>query len=168
MEPALVPYQRQAAVDYAHRWAFARNPAYLNFDPYGGDCTSFVSQCVYAGSGVMNNRTTFGWYYRTAADRTPSWTGVPYFFNFMTRKEQSPGPLAAVAAIGECLPGDCVQLSFDGERFTHTAFIVSISHPARLWTTLVTAHSDDADNRPLSTYPAQKLRFLHILGVISG
>ncbi|MCC8075348.1 MAG: amidase domain-containing protein [Clostridiales bacterium] len=168
MEPTLFPYQRQAAVAYAHRWAFDRNPAYLNFDPYGGDCTSFVSQCVYAGSGVMNNQETFGWYYRTANHRTPSWTGVPYFFNFMTRKERSPGPLAAVAAAGECLPGDCVQLSFDGERFAHTVIIVSVSHPARLETTLVAAHSDDADNRPLSMYPAQKLRFLHILGVIPG
>ncbi len=168
MKSMLFPYQRQAAVAYAHRWAFDRNPAYLNFDPYGGDCTSFVSQCVYAGSGVMNNRTTFGWYYRTAADRTPSWTGVPYFFDFMTRSVYSPGPLAEVAAIGECLPGDCAQLSFDGERFAHTAIIVSVSRPARLDTLLVAAHSDDADNRPLSSYPAQKLRFLHILGVISG
>ena len=30
---------------------------------------------------------------------------------------------------------------------------------------LVAAHSEDADYRPLSTYPIQEVRFLHILGV---
>lgn len=91
---------------------------------------------------------------------------MPYFFNFITRKERSPGPLAAVAAIGECQPGDCVQLSFDGEIFAHSLVIVSVSRPVKLETTLVAAHSDDADNRPLGSYPAKKLRFLHILGVM--
>lgn len=32
--PDFLPYRRQTAVDYAHRWALGRNPAYLNFDPW--------------------------------------------------------------------------------------------------------------------------------------
>lgn len=47
-------YDRARAVAYARRWALERNPAYLNFDGLGGDCTNFVSQCLYAGCGVMN------------------------------------------------------------------------------------------------------------------
>ena len=35
--PTLQPYNRQAAVAYAHRWAFGRNPAYSNFDGMGGE-----------------------------------------------------------------------------------------------------------------------------------
>ena len=50
----LYPYDRQAAVDYAHRWAYHRNPNFYNFDELGGDCTNFASQCLYAGTGVMN------------------------------------------------------------------------------------------------------------------
>ena len=41
----LRPYDRQAAVDYAHRWAYHRNPDFYNFDELGGDCTNFASQC---------------------------------------------------------------------------------------------------------------------------
>ena len=40
--------------EYANKWAFSRNPKYYNFDNIGGDCTSFVSQCILAGSNVMN------------------------------------------------------------------------------------------------------------------
>ncbi len=41
-------YNRENAVEYAKIWAYKRNPKYYNFDPVGGDCTSFVSQCLYA------------------------------------------------------------------------------------------------------------------------
>ena len=42
-------FSRERAQAYAHRWAFGRNPEYLAFDRLGGDCTSFVSQCLLAG-----------------------------------------------------------------------------------------------------------------------
>lgn len=41
-------YDRFSAISYAKRWALARNPKYYNFDSIGGDCTSFVSQCLFA------------------------------------------------------------------------------------------------------------------------
>lgn len=164
MSPVLLPYDRRSAVDYAHRWAFDRNPRYLNFDRYGGDCTSFASQCLFAGTGVMNYTPTFGWYYRTANDRTPSWTGVPYFFDFLTRKQKTPGPAAIETDPDDCQPGDFVQLSFDGRRFAHTPVIVSIRHPASPETILVVAHTDDSDLRPLSSYTVQRIRYLHITG----
>lgn len=56
-------YDRTAAVEYAHNWAYLRNPAYGKFDEMGGDCTNFVSQCLYAGCGVMNEQPDTGWYY---------------------------------------------------------------------------------------------------------
>ena len=34
-------YNREEALAYAKKWAFGRNPIYYNFDPVGGDCTSF-------------------------------------------------------------------------------------------------------------------------------
>lgn len=43
-------YKRNLAVAYAKKWALSRNPKYYNFDPVGGDCTNFISQCLYAGS----------------------------------------------------------------------------------------------------------------------
>ena len=62
-------YNRERAVAYAHRWAFSRNPAYYNFDAIGGDCTNFVSQCLFAGSGRMHYRKVYGCYYNDLNDR---------------------------------------------------------------------------------------------------
>lgn len=36
-------YQREKAVAYAHQWAYGRNPAYINFNGIGGDCTNVGS-----------------------------------------------------------------------------------------------------------------------------
>ena len=54
-------YNREKAVEYAIKWAYKRNPKYYNFDSVGGDCTSFISQCIYAGSGIMNYKKHIGW-----------------------------------------------------------------------------------------------------------
>ena len=75
-----IAYDREAAVAYAKKWAFRRNPAFYDFSKIGGDCTNFASQCIYAGAKVMNYTPTFGWFYKSANDRTPSWTGVEYLY----------------------------------------------------------------------------------------
>ena len=81
-------YNREKAVEYAKKWAFSRNPYYYNFDNDGGDCTNFISQCVYAGAGVMNYTPTFGWYYNSPYSRAPAWSGVEYFYNFFTTNKK--------------------------------------------------------------------------------
>jgi hypothetical protein len=70
------PYDRESAVAYARRWALGRNSAFYDFEYIGGDCTNFASQCIYAGAGIMNYTPETGWFYRSASDRTASWTGV--------------------------------------------------------------------------------------------
>lgn len=158
------PYDRRAAVDYAHKWAYGRNPRYYDFEEIGGDCTNFASQCLYAGTGIMNYTPTFGWYYIDPNNKAPAWSGVKYFGNFMLRDEVSQGPFAVETGISEIEPGDFAQLSFNGESFGHTPVIVEIGSPATLENTLVAAHSYDTDYRPLSTYSFRKIRFLHVMG----
>jgi hypothetical protein len=162
--PRIIPYDRLAAVQYAHRWAFGRNPKFYDFEEIGGDCTNFASQCLYTGTGVMNFTPTFGWYYINANEKAPAWTGVPYFFNFMTRTEHSPGPFGLETPPELLLPGDFVQLRFADERYGHTPIIVETGDPPALDNILVAAHSEDADYRPLDTYSYQEIRFIHILG----
>ena len=161
----LRPYDRAAAVLYAHQWAYGRNPAYYDYEKIGGDCTNFASQCIYAGSGIMNFTPTFGWYYINANRKAPAWTGVEYLYRFLTRKEPSVGPIAEEVGIEEILPGDILQLSFTGESFQHSPVVVSVGEPPAPENVLVAAHSYDADNRPLNTYEYQIVRFLHITGV---
>lgn len=162
----IVPYNRRAAVEYAHRWAYGRNPRYYDYEEIGGDCTNFASQCLYAGSKVMNFTPTYGWYYIDANNKSPSWTGVPYFYNFLTRTEKTVGPFGVETTIEYMLPGDFVQLRFEGrEVFSHTPVIVSAGNPPTLQNILVAAHSIDADWRPVDTYSFEEIRFLHVLGV---
>lgn len=159
-------YDREAAVWYAHKWAYGRNPEYYDYENIGGDCTNFASQCVYAGSGVMNFTPTYGWYYLNANNKAPAWTGVEFFYNFMTRPQATRGPVAVETDITKMEPGDVVQISFNGESYAHSPVVVAvIKNPVTPASILIAAHSYDADNRPLNTYPYKKLRFLHFIGV---
>ena len=162
----LRPYDRAAAVLYAHQWAYGRNPAYYDYEKIGGDCTNFASQCIYAGSGIMNFTPTFGWYYIDANRKAPAWTGVEYLRNFLTRAAPSVGPVALEGTIEQMMPGDIVQLSFTGEGFQHSPVVVSVGKPAAPENVLLAAHSYDADDRPLSTYEYKTARYLHITGVM--
>ena len=162
-----LPYDRAAAVWYAKRWAYGRNPVFYDYEHIGGDCTNFASQCVYAGSGVMNYEKDYGWYYINANNKAPAWTGVEYFYDFMTRSEETQGPVAEVSSISQLLPGDVVQLSFTGEIWNHSPVVVRLlrqpaMQPADV---LIAAHSYDADARPLNTYDYVGIRFLHFTGV---
>ena len=159
-----VPFDREAAVRYAHRWAYQRNPEYYDYENLGGNCTAFASAATFAGSGVMNYTPTYGWYYIDANDKAPAWTGVEYFYNFMTRGERSPGPAAVESTLEETAPGDVVQISFDGVRFAHTVVVVSVGTPAAPSNILIAANSEDADYRPLNTYQYKLLRTIHFIG----
>lgn len=162
----LQDYDRKAAVLYAHRWAFGRNPMFYDYEHIGGDCTNFTSQCIFAGCGIMNFTPTFGWYYIDANQKAPAWTGVEYLWNFLTRKGFSVGPVGQECEIGDLRPGDVVQLSFTGQGFQHSPIVVSVGQPATPENVLIAAHSYDADNRPISTYSYQNIRFLHITGTV--
>ncbi len=152
-------YDRGAAVAYARRWALGRNPAYFDFQTIGGDCTNFASQCLFAGAGVMNFTPVTGWFYRTASDRTASWTAVRYLYEFLV-SNRGPGPFARLAERRELLPGDLIQLGTAEGRFYHS--LVVLTPPPDI---LVAAHTDDALDRPLNTYRFARARYLHVEGV---
>lgn len=157
-------YNREAAVEYANTWAFARNPAYYDFSGIGGNCTNFASQCIYAGSGVMNYTPVYGWYYISVNDRAPAWTGVNELFRFLTTNRGS-GPQGRAAELSEIEPGDIIQLRFNpGIRFDHTPVVTDAGNGTPE-TILVAANSNDSRNRPLSTYNYRELRPIHIYNV---
>lgn len=164
MVSTVIPYDRPAALEYAHRWAFGRNPAFYDFEEIGGDCTNFASQCLYAGTGIMDFTPDLGWYYISPDRRAAAWTGVEYFYNYLTRTTETPGPFGAETVLNELEPGDFVQFRNNLDRFGHTPIIVQMGRPATFQNTLVAAHSYDADFRPLSTYFFRDIRFLHVLG----
>jgi len=157
-----MPYIRSKAVEYAHKWAFSRNPKYLNYDGLGGDCTNFISQCVFAGGARMNYTPTYGWYYINGNNKSPSWTGVEFLYNFLT-KNKGVGPYGVAAELHDIEPGDIIQLSFDGKNYTHSLFVVQVGQPVPE-RVLIATHTADADNRPLASYKFTDYRCIHIIG----
>lgn len=155
-------YNRARALEYAQKWALSRNPLFVDYTGRGGNCTNFVSQCVYAGSCTMNYTPVFGWYYLTDAQRAPAWTGVPYFFNFVVQN-QGVGPYGVQVGQEEAEPADVIQLYRADVGWYHTLLIVGLREEDGV--PLVAAQSDDAYNRPLDTYTYEAARFIHILGV---
>ena len=157
-------YNRERAVEYARRWAYGRNPRYYDFSGIGGDCTNFASQCIYAGSGIMNYTPLYGWFYINANNRTPSWTGVNELYRFLINNK-SEGPQGEVTGLEEIEPGDIIQLKFgSSERFDHSPVVTDagIGTPD---TILVAAHSIDSSCRPLSSSAYRELRPIHIYNV---
>ena len=159
------PYRRENAVEYARKYAFGQNKYFASFKGIGGNCTNFVSQCIYAGGCQMNYTPTFGWYYISLDQRAPAWTGVEFFYNFLTQNNLSSigngaGPFAEEVDISRLEIGDFVQLGRSTGDFYHTPVVVGF----REGVPLVAAHTYDAYARPLDTYSFEKIRCLHILG----
>jgi hypothetical protein len=155
-----IPYNRSSVLEYARTWALKRNPAYLDFDNLGGDCTNFASQCIYAGSNVMNYTPEVGWYYINSYNRTASWSGVEYLYKFLISNKAA-GPYAVETDAAGVEIGDIVQLGDTDHHFYHSPVVVGVT-PQQI---LVAAHTQDAYMRPLDTYTFHVARFLHIAGV---
>lgn len=151
-------YNRTNAVNYALKWALGRNPAYYNYDYLGGDCTNFISQCLYAGIPQMNFRG-YGWYYINANYKSPSWTGVKYLYEFLIQNQYE-GPRGIEISRSELELGDIIQLSFGNNIYGHTLIVTSLENDE----IRICAHTIDSKNRLLDTYSYEKARFLKING----
>lgn len=155
-------YRRDKALEYAYQWARGRNPKYYNFDKVGGDCTNFISQCIYAGCGVMNFTPIYGWFYHTSDHRTASWTGVEYLYRFLTRNEEA-GPFAKEVPVHLLKEGDIIQLG-NHTRFYHSLFVTHVGTIPKPSNILVATHTFDTLNRVLESYSYHRIRYLHIEG----
>ncbi len=166
MRYTYIPYDRAKAVEYARRWALSRNPLFEDYTGIGGDCTNFVSQAVFAGTCVQNYTRDLGWYYISPSDRAPAWTSVEYFYDFMTgvpafiSENGGKGPFGSPIPLQMVQPGDVIQLADEAGDFYHT-LIVSKVEDGEIY---VCAHSDDALDRPLSSYNNASERALTITG----
>ena len=151
-------YDRIQAIEYAEKYALTRNPNYFNFDLLGGNCTNFVSQCLYAGSKVMNYNK-YGWYYNSLSDRAPAWTGVNFLLDFLT-KNKGVGPFGKIVPYQIVEVGDIIFLERDGSPFH--SLIITEKHDGKLF---VSSNTSNAYNVDLNVFSYNSLKFVHILGV---
>lgn len=70
-------YDKEAAVQYAQRYALNYNTKYKNFNDNGGDCTNYVSQCINAGGIPTSN----SW-----KPYSNSWLRVNELYYYLTRR----------------------------------------------------------------------------------
>lgn len=173
-------YDRSAAVDYADQWWTDRNPEWGNFDPPngGGDCTNYVSQVIYAGAGHQMDQTGwYKWYYNGYNDRSPSWTDVGELYSYLIGNSPDPynaiGPSGGSVAPCSVRRGDVVQLSADGDYWTHSMAVVWTYYPNQCWDlSYITANSHydngqqdyDRYHYPLSELSAYQKRYVRIYG----
>ena len=126
----------------------------------GGDCTNFASQCIYAGGMQMNYTNIFGWYYINGNNKSPSWTGVEFLYNFLTNNNGI-GPKGEDTYLEKLEIGDIIQLSFDGNIFTHT--LVVVHKGINSYNIKIACHSYDAFNKILAEYTFKNMRCIHII-----
>ncbi len=159
-------FNRGKSLSYARRYALSRNERYFNFSSLGGDCTNFCSQCLYAGAPQMNYTINLGWYYRSSSDRSPAWSGVKFFQEFLTenlvvnRIGEGYGPFAEERKVSELDVGDFVLLSVEKEIYFHSTVVVGFKGNMPL----LASHSRDAFELPLSHFDFEEATGLHVLG----
>lgn len=152
-------YDREKVYEYAKIWAYGRNPKYYNYDPVGGDCTNFVSQCIYAGLGQMNYSKNNGWYYINGNNKSPSWTGVEFLYQFLTTNRGT-GPIGKQTSINHLEVGDVIQLSFRHGVFSHSLIVVQKG--TNIYNTLIAAHTYDTFGKSVHEYSYSEYRCIHV------
>ena len=163
-------YDREAAVNYAKRWALGRNPAYMDYELWGGDCTNFISQCLrsggipldFNGSDVLKQ-----WYWINDNKRTPTWTAAEPFYKYIigNNKEGTSnfGIYAREASYNELEIGDIIQLVYDNNAYHNMIVSKVILEGKYLVDYLVCQHTYDLLDYPLSLKEGER-RYIKILG----
>lgn len=147
-------YNRNAAVNYALKWATSRNRQYQS---YPKDCTNFVSQAVHAGGMPMKkdskysltpglHSTTSYWYSNKfvrvnaiAYSDSSSWVGVSDFYKYWAKtKTTKVAPVTGTIAYYANV-GDVVQFRRGNTDWFHSVFVTKkLSN-----TILITGHTSD-------------------------
>lgn len=155
-------YNRNAAVFYAQKYALKKNPKYFDYSEQGGNCTNYISQCIFAGAPQMNTSIN-GWYYYSPSRTSASWANVEPFYNFAI-SNQGEGFFSSLGSIDTCEIGDIIQLKFKNKPvFSHALVITQIKNRTRNGI-IVCANTNDTLNKPLSYYTYENIRIIHILG----
>lgn len=164
-------YNREVAVEYARTWALYRNPKYKDYDPWGGDCTNYISQCIHAGDIPFDHEgkdIMHKWYWYSDSNRTPTWTSADAFGRYVLNNNryntENYGIYSVLADYDELEKGDLVQLIYQGSAY-HTMIISEVILDDRnyLLDYLICQHTEDLIDFPLSEKEGER-RYIKILG----
>lgn len=170
----LYNYNRTNAVNYARTWALKLNPKWGNYESkgYGGDCTNFTSQCIYAGGIPFDFYGTSDyvkWYWYSNDKRVAPWTGAKQF-NYYVQYNKGYGLKAHFGRLEDMMPGDIVQLGGNYPQTYHSMIISDYVYNSNGYVQdyLICQHSTSAGGRlkdyPLSSKPPVEKVYISIDG----
>ena len=140
-------YDRVQVMKYAELWWDRYNPAYRKFEV---DCTSFASQCIFAGRAPMfhvGNRRT-GWWYRHGGGSHDNWSyswSVANSFRHVLPNPHNPWHVDLVENATELKIGNVICYDWDGNGvWQHNTVIVGFDQYSR---PLVNAHTVNSHRR---------------------
>ncbi len=162
-------YNASAAVNYAIKYAMIPNvKQFKDYTNLGGDCTNFISQCLYAGGLPKDYVDPYTWYWDSDTHRA-NWTGVNDLYTYLVNNNSSSshnfGVYAYSSNHGTVSLGHVVQLSDSKGVWYHSMIIVQEIERSSNDTVqdyLVAQHSDNGIY-PLSSKMGKK-RYIHIDG----
>ncbi len=151
-------YYRDYAVSYAQAHVHNYNPQYQNFNypNGGGDCTNFVSQCLYAGGVPMVNTiwprtSSYDWYYYFNRpgyeddEFSHPWINATSLYRHFSWGR--PGLAVLVDYDYQLQLGDVVQLSSDSSSEPyHSMIVTAIGDNGEVF---VSYHTTDTWNKSL-------------------
>ena len=137
-------YDVEKAVAYSETYWENYNPAYANFNPYGGDCANFTSQSISAGGMPQVVGSAYGndgWYYTTSTNRSATWTGTTNLRSWMTDNRGRLVANVSTATKKEIFAGSPVFYSTnDGESFRHAVLCVGVNSAGN---PIINSHNTD-------------------------
>ncbi|TCS96827.1 amidase domain-containing protein [Hazenella coriacea] len=141
-------YNRQKAVQYADTYWNSYNPQYQRFED---DCTSFISQCLFAGGIPMvftKNRNTGWWYRRVDGKRDSwsfSWSVANSLYNYLLAKRSTGLQTVKVEDAKQLELGDVICYDWEGDgRWNHNVIVTRFDDQGD---PLVNAHTFNSRHR---------------------
>ena len=164
-------YNRKNAVNYALSYALTPNTAYRYFplvNDTSGDCSNFISQCLFAGGAPMLYSGNTIWWYKRGASRnydtwTVSWTvahGLYWFLKINGTANSYGAKGYETSEMFQLEIGDLIFFEDTNGLIFHSTIISSFQDN----TPLVCQHSFEARNLPYNkSWDHYKLHFIKIV-----
>ncbi|MDF2960425.1 MAG: putative amidase [Paenibacillus sp.] len=161
-------YDRAKAVEYAEVWWDKANPSYIEFEV---DCSSFVSQCLFAGGAPMNytGKRNSGWWYKGKYNGQELWSfswAVAHSLQLYMLNSRTGLHAEIVDHADQLELGDVISYDWDGSgRYQHSVIVTAKDANGM---PLVNAHTANSRHRywAYKDSPAwterTKYSFLHI------
>lgn len=142
-----VTYDREKVRQYAETWWNGANPQYEHFEV---DCSSFVSQCIFAGEAPMNytGKRGSGWWYRGKYGYQElwsySWAVANGLARYLGSKSRVGLSAEAVDSPRDLEIGDVVSYSWEGGPYQHSTIVTAFDGDGM---PLVNAHTVNSRHR---------------------